>query len=63
MISGVISDGGNNYGLSKLGANTLVLAAVNTYTGTTTNAAGILDISPTGSIKGNATVHRGHPPA
>jgi autotransporter-associated beta strand protein len=59
MISGVISDGGNNYGLSKVGANTLVLAAVNTYTGTTTNAAGILEISPTGSIKGNATVTGG----
>ena len=58
-ISGVISDGGNTYGLAKVGANTVVLAAVNTYTGTTTNAAGILEISTTGSVKGNVTVTGG----
>ena len=59
-ISGVISDGGNNYGFTKTGNNanqTLVLSAANTYTGPTTNTIGTLEIS--GSIKGNVTVTGG----
>src|ERR1017187_733974 len=35
-ISGIISDGGNNYGFTKVGAvATIILSAVNTYTGPT----------------------------
>jgi autotransporter-associated beta strand protein len=59
-INGVISDGGHNYGFTKVGASpfaTLVLAAANIYTGTTTNAAGVLEIS--GSVKGNVVVAGG----
>ena len=55
-ISGVISDGGHNYGLTKV-AGTIVLSAANTYTGPTTNIAGLLEIS--GSILGNLTVAGG----
>ncbi|HVM50529.1 MAG TPA: autotransporter-associated beta strand repeat-containing protein [Candidatus Acidoferrum sp.] len=59
-ISGVISDGGNNYGFTKTGTaanQTLVLSAANTYTGPTTNTIGTLEIS--GSIKGDVTVTGG----
>jgi len=59
-ISGVISDGGHNYGFTKVGNNAnqaIVLSGVNTYTGPTTNTVGTLEIS--GSIKGDVTVTGG----
>jgi autotransporter-associated beta strand protein len=49
-VSGVISDGGNNFAITKLGANTLTLAGNNTYGGgTTLNAGTLLVANPTGS--------------
>jgi autotransporter-associated beta strand protein len=58
-ISGVISDGGHGYGFTRTGTlnNTLILSAVNTYTGTTVNTNGTLEIS--GSIAGSVTVTGG----
>jgi autotransporter-associated beta strand protein len=61
-ISGIISDGGHGYGFTRTGTvnDTLVLSAANTYTGPTIiNSSGTLDISATGSIKGDATVIAG----
>ncbi|MDX2036629.1 MAG: Ig-like domain repeat protein [Isosphaeraceae bacterium] len=48
-LSGAIGDGGNVFGLSKLGAGTLVLggANANTYTGTTLLHTGSLTLSKT----------------
>ena len=43
-VGGVIADYGNNYGVTKDGPGTLVLSAVNTYTGTTTVSAGTLSL-------------------
>ena len=63
-ISGVISDGGHDYGFTLVGAaatNTLVLRRSNTYTGPTTNTIGMLEL--TGSIKGDIYRHWGRPPA
>jgi len=34
LLSGVISDGGNNYTLTKVGTNIITLSGVNTFTGT-----------------------------
>lgn len=41
-VGGIIGDEGNGYGLTKAGAGTLALGAVNTYTGATTVAGGTL---------------------
>lgn len=51
-ISGVISDGGNGYGFTKVGAagNNIILTGVNTYTGPTVVSNGILSIAGSGSI-------------
>jgi autotransporter-associated beta strand protein len=64
VIAGVISNSAaNSAGLNKTGAGTLVLAADNTYTGTTFASSGTLQIgnggttgSVAGSILDNATV-------
>ena len=52
-VSGVISDFGGSYGLTKDGAGTLTLSGVNTYLGTTTVKLGTLTISSPGTLGGN----------
>ena len=51
-ISGVISDGGNGYGFTKVGAvgTEIILTAVNTYTGPTIVSNSILALAGSGSI-------------
>ncbi|MCJ2089588.1 autotransporter-associated beta strand repeat-containing protein [Methylobacterium sp. E-005] len=44
-ISGAIGDSGNGFGLTKVGAGTLVLSAANTYSGGTTVSAGTLQLN------------------
>ena len=44
-IDAVVADGGNGYGLTKSGSNTLTLSAANTYTGDTSVSGGTLRIS------------------
>lgn len=44
-LVGVISDGGNNFGITKIGSGNLVVAGANTYTGTTSVLAGTLSLS------------------
>ena len=55
-ISGVLSDGGAGYGISINGSSTVVLAASNTYSGTTTVNSGVLQLgngTANGSVAGN----------
>ncbi len=57
-LGGAINDGGYGFGLSKVGAGTVILTAANTYTGGTTIGvgAGTLQIGAggtTGSLAGN----------
>jgi len=56
-ISGVISDGGHGYGITKTNNSTggLILTAANTYTGNTTNATGLLEIGGSGCLGATAT--------
>ena len=61
-FSGVIQDGGSSGGssgaISKVGAGTLTLSGVNTYTGGTTVSAGILNVANrTGSATGTGAVN------
>jgi len=43
--SGVISDGGNTYGITKTGSGNLTLSGANSYGGTTTVAGGTLTVT------------------
>jgi autotransporter-associated beta strand protein len=56
--SGVISETGGSFGLSKIGAGTLSLTGANTYTGATTITTGTLQIGiggTSGMVAGNIT--------
>lgn len=61
--SGIISETGGSYGVTKTGSGTLILDGVNTYTGTTTVQEGTLEIgdsnTPTATLGGNVTVAPG----
>jgi len=56
-VSGVISDGGNGYGITKIGLNTLTLSATDTYTGSTNVNGGTLMLPGAGSITSNVQVN------
>jgi fibronectin-binding autotransporter adhesin len=49
-VSRPIGDGGNGFGLTKVGTGTVILTAASTYTGRTTVAAGTLTLSGGGSV-------------
>ncbi|GEM_PF-964831 len=56
-ISGIISDNGNGYNFTKVGANaTIVLTAANTYSGGTIVNNGTLAIGATGSIASSSGI-------
>ena len=54
-VSGVVSDGGSGYALTKVGTGTLILSGANTYTGVTTITAGTLSVATIGNggVSGN----------
>ena len=54
IFSGVVSDGGSGFGFTKTGAGALYLNNANTYTGPTTNSAGLL--AGSGSLAGSVVV-------
>lgn len=61
-FDGVISDGAGTGSLTKTGANTLTLSGANTYDGTTTVSAGVLNIrnaTALGSSTGGTVVSSG----
>jgi len=53
-LGGAIGDSGSGYGITKLGAGTVVLSGTNGYTGTTTMSAGTLELQ--GSLSGTTAV-------
>jgi len=53
-VSGTVSDGGNNYGLTKSGTGRLIVSAGETYTGATSVGAGTLEVD--GSLSGSSAV-------
>jgi len=59
-ISGVITDGGHNYSLTKLGAATVVLTGANTYGGGTIVSNGTLQVGTgvisNGTLPGNVNI-------
>ena len=57
-LQGVISDGGNNYNLTKTGTGTLILnnSSANTYGGTTAVNGGILEITADNSLSAAAVM-------
>jgi autotransporter-associated beta strand protein len=56
-VSAIVSDGGNNYGLTKAGPGILALSGTNTYGGNTTINAGVLAVSNSNAL-GNGTRDR-----
>ena len=54
QLGGVIGDGGNARGITKAGAGTLTLVAANTFSGGTTNSAGILILSNSLALQNSA---------
>ena len=58
ILQGVISDGGNNYNLTKTGTGTLILnnSSANTYGGTTAVNGGILEITADNSLSAAAVM-------
>lgn len=57
VLSGVITDDGNGLALTKTGNGTLYLDGANSYTGATTNSAGLL--AGSGSLSGPLVVQSG----
>ena len=57
-VGGVISDGGNAYGLTKAGAGNLSLEAANTFTGPTIVNGGTLQLDYAGNIANGAWPRR-----
>jgi fibronectin-binding autotransporter adhesin len=55
VLNGIVSDGGNNFALTKVGSGYLRLTNANTYTGATTVSAGILLLSNVNSLGSGAT--------
>ncbi|MEO5715501.1 MAG: autotransporter-associated beta strand repeat-containing protein [Luteolibacter sp.] len=59
-ISGSIGDGGGNFGFTKQGTGTLVLAGENTYNGTTVhNGAGVLAIGNPLALRNSTLAYTG----
>jgi autotransporter-associated beta strand protein len=58
-IDGIVSDGGNAYGLTKDGDGSLQLTRVNTYTGATTVDGGILRVDGSLNASSAVTVNSG----
>jgi len=56
FFDGPIGDGGNALGLVKTGTGILILRGSNTYSGTTTVAAGTLALSGEGSLARSVTI-------
>ena len=62
IVSGIIGDGGNNYGINKVGSGTLVLSTHNTYAGPTTVNGGTLRLQAlTAPVAGQRLLARCHP--
>ena len=57
VIANSTGTGAGSLGLTKLGANTLVLTGANTYTGTTTIQAGALELTGGGSLSDTSAVN------
>ena len=58
-LNGIVSSPGGPCGLTKIGANTFVLTAVNTYGGNTLISAGILSLGGSGSIANSTNINIG----
>lgn len=55
ILNGSISDGGNNFGITKVGAGTVTLGGVNSYTGATLINAGTLTLNNANALGSGAT--------
>jgi autotransporter-associated beta strand protein len=56
FFNGPIGDGGNGFGLVKAGTSTLIFGAANTYSGTTTLAAGRLRLDNAAALGGGGSL-------
>jgi autotransporter-associated beta strand protein len=59
VVSSIISDGGNNFAVTKTGAGLLTLSGANTYGGGTTLSAGTLRINNGGTSATNSALGTG----